>query len=125
REPGPLPSAPRPTFLPPLQAAAGKWGVGRSGAAPALYHASIATAPSSCIDCHANTRPSTVLTSTGAALPPGVQFDHAASVALADCVSCHASSSSWTGGKFHLQGGSAPSSCASCHEGERPTSAAG
>jgi hypothetical protein len=110
--------------LPPLQAAAGAWGVGRSGAAPALYHSSLAAAPSSCIDCHANTRPSAVLTSAGAALPLGVQFDHTASVALADCVSCHASSSSWTGGKFHLQGGTTPSSCISCHEGERPTSTA-
>ncbi|TMB12148.1 MAG: hypothetical protein E6J65_26220, partial [Deltaproteobacteria bacterium] len=109
--------------LPPLQATEGAWGVGRSGAAPALYHASLATAPSSCIDCHANSRPS-LLTSAGAALPPGVQFDHTASVALADCVSCHASSSSWTGGKFHLQGGTTPSSCDSCHEGERPTSTA-
>src|SRR5947209_8782172 len=109
--------------LPPLQATEGAWGVGRSGAAPALYHASLATPPSSCIDCHANSRPS-LLTSAGAALPPGVQFDHTASVALADCVSCHASSSSWTGGKFHLQGGTTPSSCDSCHEGERPTSTA-
>jgi hypothetical protein len=110
--------------LPPLQAAAGAWGMGRSGAGPALYHASLAAPPSSCVDCHANARPSAVLTSTVAALPAGVQFDHTASMALADCFSCHASSSSWTGGKFHLQGASTPSSCASCHEGERPTSTA-
>src|SRR5262249_35434479 len=37
----------------------------------------------------------------------------------------HTSSSSWTGGKFHLQGDRTPSSCVSCHEGERPTSTAG
>ncbi|HWE23130.1 MAG TPA: hypothetical protein VG496_04235, partial [Myxococcales bacterium] len=110
--------------LAPLQVAAGAWGVGRSGSAPALYHASLPAAPSSCIDCHANTRPSAVLTSSGAALPPGVKFDHSASAALADCVSCHASTSSWTGGKFHLAGSATPASCVSCHEGERPTSTA-
>ncbi|HWE23787.1 MAG TPA: hypothetical protein VG496_07575, partial [Myxococcales bacterium] len=110
--------------LPPMQAAGGGWGVGRSGSGPALYHASMPAAPSSCIDCHANTRPSGVLTAGVAKLPGGVQFDHAASVAMGDCVSCHASTSSWTGGKFHLADSATPASCVLCHEGERPTSTA-
>src|SRR5207244_1278240 len=95
---------------------------------PGKLHASLANLgllqPAACLDCPANTRPSGILTAAVAALPSGVKFDHGASVALGDCVSCHTSSSSWTGGKFHLQGGSTPSSCVSCHEGERPTSTA-
>ena len=111
--------------LAPLVVGAGSWATGHSGKAPALYHSSLGTAPSSCVDCHANTRPSTVLTSSGAALPKGVQFDHGAAAALGDCVSCHSVSSSWTGGKFHLPGSATPSSCLPCHQGERPTSNAG
>src|SRR5205823_1767479 len=59
-----------------------------------------------------------------AALPPGVQFDH--STATAECATCHVSgSSSWAGGRFHLAGSTAPSSCVPCHQGERPASTAG
>src|SRR5205085_12188843 len=35
------------------------------------FHASIGTQPSSCLDCHANSRPVTLLTSANAALPAG------------------------------------------------------
>src|SRR5712691_9420896 len=110
------------------QASAGHWSTPKSAGTTAVFHAALSAAgqpqPSSCIDCHANTRPSGLLTAALAALPSGVRFDHGASVALGDCVSCHTSSSSWTGGKFHLQGSGTPSSCDSCHEGERPTSTA-
>src|SRR6267142_66833 len=110
------------------QASAGHWSASKSAGTTAVFHAALSAAaqpqPGSCVDCHANTRPSGVLTAAVAALPSGVKFDHGASVALGDCATCHTSSSSWTGGKFHLQGGSAPSSCVSCHAGERPTSTA-
>src|SRR5207248_255405 len=52
-------------------------------------------------------------------------FDHL--TATAECTTCHASSSfsAWTGGKFHLAGSAAPSSCLPCHQGDRPNSTAG
>src|SRR5262249_14401955 len=104
----------------------GHWSTSKSGGATAAFHPALSTAgqpqPGSCIDCHANTRPAGTLTAPAAALPSGLKFDHGASVAMGDCFSCHASISSWTSGKLHLQGGSTPSSCVSCHEGERPTS---
>ena len=60
----------------------------------AQFHASLTAAaqpqPTSCVDCHANTRPTAVLTSANAALPAALQFDHAAPAALGDCASCHA-----------------------------------
>ncbi|HTT70978.1 MAG TPA: hypothetical protein VMG32_07110, partial [Anaeromyxobacteraceae bacterium] len=109
------------------------WDTARDGTSPALFHASLTSAsvpqPGSCLDCHANTRPSAVLTAGQAALPANVTFDHAAAPALADCASCHAESASsqwksWTGGRFHLAGSATPSSCLPCHAGERPTSTA-
>ncbi|HMC68056.1 MAG TPA: hypothetical protein VKJ07_02780, partial [Mycobacteriales bacterium] len=89
------------------------------------FHVSVATQPASCLDCHANSRPVALLTSANAALPAGVQFDHA--TATAECTTCHAGGafSSWTGGRFHLAGSATPSSCLPCHQGERPTSTAG
>src|SRR5258705_6693605 len=88
------------------------------------FHASVPAQPSSCLDCHANTRPG-VLTSANAALPAGVRFDH--STATGECPTCHVNGSftSWTGGRFHLAGSATPTSCQSCHQGERPTSTAG
>ncbi|HMC70912.1 MAG TPA: hypothetical protein VKJ07_17275, partial [Mycobacteriales bacterium] len=87
------------------------------------FHASVGAQPSSCLDCHANSRPA-LLTSANAALPAGVGFDH--STAMGECTTCHVSGSltSWAGGKFHLAGSATPASCVSCHEGERPTSTA-
>src|SRR5207237_4253487 len=92
-------------------------------ATPVKFHA--VAQPTSCLDCHANSRPTALLTSANAALPAGVQFDH--STATAECTTCHASGSfsAWSGGKFHLAGSAAPSSCLPCHQGERPTSTAG
>lgn len=58
----------------------------------ATYHAALKTAglgqPSSCLDCHANTRP---IGPAGATL-----FDHAQS-GLGDCLSCHTSQTTWAG----------------------------
>src|SRR5205085_7438230 len=89
------------------------------------FHASVGTQPASCLDCHANSRPVTLLTSANAALPAGAQFDH--STALGECTTCHGggSFSSWTGGRFHLAGSATPSSCLPCHQGKRPASTTG
>ena len=117
----------------PSQALAATWSTGPSGAAPALFHASIATAslaqPASCIDCHANSRPTGLLTSANAAMPANLQFDHGAGAALGDCASCHTGAAtqwtSWSQGRFHLAGSSTPSTCLPCQAGERPTSNVG
>ncbi|MDP1825906.1 MAG: hypothetical protein Q8L48_21765 [Archangium sp.] len=87
----------------------------------ASFHAALAVQPTSCLDCHANTRPG-LLTSTNAALPLNVVIDHQAAVWLGDCVTCHgASTSTWAGGRFHPAGVPTPPSCLPCHEAERPT----
>ena len=105
------------------------WATDRAGASPARFHANLAVAslaqPGSCLDCHANGRPATVLAAPGAALPAGVQFDHAAAAALGDCAACHAAVDAWKGGRHHHPGDANPTSCLPCHEGERPTSTAG
>jgi hypothetical protein len=116
----------------PSATLAATWATGRAGAGP-TYHASLTSAkqaqPTSCLDCHANTRPA-VITSTGASLPSGLSFDHGAAAILGDCAGCHAASAaggfaSWAGGRLHAAGGAAPTSCLPCHGGERPTSSAG
>ena len=116
------------------------WTIGTSGTAPVLMHASLAAAaapkPTSCIDCHANSRPcpggdcSVLLTSaTAPSLPAKVQFDHQSPEAQADCSQCHGNTavqgSSWAGGKFHMAGASNPKTCLPCHANERPTSTSG
>ena len=95
------------------------------------FHAAFAAAaqPSSCLDCHANTRPA-LLTSASAALPANVQFDHSAGAAQGECATCHMSGSAtqftaWSGGRFHLPGSATPSSCLPCHSSERPTTTTG
>ena len=108
---------------------------GASGwATTQTFHASISNhglaQPSSCLDCHANSRPSSLLTSSNAALPANLTFDHATGPALGDCQSCHLNGSStqftsWTGGVFHLAGAAPPASCLPCHSGERPSTTAG
>lgn len=104
----------------PTQAADATWASGAS------FHAPLgSTQPASCIDCHANTRPTAVLTSASASLPAKLQFDHQTPAAMGDCSSCHQQTSSWSGGAFHAAGSPAPSTCLPCHAGERPTSNAG
>ena len=91
------------------------------------FHASLSAAsqPASCLDCHANSRPVTLLTTANAALPQGMTFDHTAAENLGECASCHTSTASWAGGRFHRQGTPAPASCTTCHEARRPTSTTG
>jgi hypothetical protein len=59
----------------PSATVSAKWTVGVGGTAPATYHAALTTAavaqPTSCIDCHANSRPTTLLTSANATVPAG------------------------------------------------------
>ena len=110
------------------------WATGRSGNSPAAFHSSLTAAgkpqPSSCLDCHANSRPNTVLSAPAATLPPGLQFDHGTSLALQDCAGCHLSGigtdyKQWSSARFHPPGSSAPATCLPCHAGERPTSTGG
>ncbi|HET6410698.1 MAG TPA: hypothetical protein VFG53_01475 [Anaeromyxobacter sp.] len=109
------------------------WATSPSGSGSPAFHASLTRArlaqPSSCVDCHANTRPG-VLTSATASVPAGLSYDHGSGPALGDCASCHAASAaggfaSWAGGRFHLVQSSTPTSCLPCHSGQRPTSASG
>lgn len=111
---------------PPSQIVDATWA---AAGAPTVFHDSLDLGglpqPDSCIDCHANSRPSTVFTSANAPVPAGVVFDHAAANAQTDCTSCHSSSvSSWTDGRFHSAAAALPTTCLPCHEGERPTSTA-
>jgi cytochrome c551/c552 len=109
------------------------WATSASGSTPARFHPALDAArlqqPASCIGCHANTRPAAVVSAPGAALPPGVTFDHAAAQGSADCTACHAASTpvfaSWTGGRYHASGSATPTTCLPCHSGERPTSTTG
>jgi hypothetical protein len=119
------------------------WSMGLDGNSPALFHAALTNAslnqPSSCLDCHANTRPTSLLISADggcpsgsscapAALPSNVEFDHTVGDATGDCSTCHTASEttwvSWSGGVFHTAGSSTPSTCLPCHTDERPTSTA-
>jgi hypothetical protein len=112
------------------------WGTNREGTTPARFHASLTTAnlpqPASCVDCHANSRPSAVLTSANSTMAAGLAFDHTAGPALGDCASCHVNASgaatqwtSWSQAKFHSSGSASPATCLPCHAGERPVSTTG
>lgn len=110
------------------------WANGLGGSPTATYHPSLTAKgkaqPTSCLDCHANSRPTSLLTSPGAPLPQGVSYDHQDPDALGDCVPCHSSGgatqwTSWTKGRHHLTGSNNPASCLPCHAGERPTSTTG
>ncbi|MFO0584349.1 MAG: hypothetical protein U0229_18900 [Anaeromyxobacter sp.] len=110
-------------------AAAATWATPKAGNGPAaLYHASVAAQPASCLDCHANSRPTAAIT-TAVTSPPGQRtFDHA-NGATGECSACHAGTgagvTSWKGGKFHTATSGTPSTCLPCHEGQRPTSTTG
>ncbi|MHB8876868.1 MAG: hypothetical protein ACYC8T_24490 [Myxococcaceae bacterium] len=73
--------------------------------------------PQACLDCHANSRPVAPVVSAG------LSFDH--STALGECKDCHASTSQWSGGRYHTAAAPALTSCLPCHESGRPTSTAG
>jgi hypothetical protein len=117
----------------PSQALAATWSTDQKGGTPAIFHASLTAAnlpqPTSCLDCHANSRPDGLLTSGNASMPAGLSFDHTVPAALDECDSCHTGSStqwtSWSQGRFHLAGASTTKTCLPCHAGERPTTNAG
>ena len=94
----------------PSHALDATWATSATGTSPAVFHAALdatgAAQPSSCIDCHANTRPTQLLTSANATVPAGLKFDHASPAAQADCAACHGQSrasgwTSWAAGQFH------------------------
>ncbi len=127
-------SAGAPTGTPVVTQDCGVCHVAPSMSAAALwstdarFHPALAAAgaaqPGSCLDCHANTRPG-LLDSTTAALPANVVIDHSGLAWLGDCAACHtAGFGAWSGGKFHLPTSAAPASCLPCHAQERPTSTA-
>lgn len=83
------------------------------------FHAKIGTAPSSCIDCHSNSRPVGAI-----GTPP---FNHATNGGDGDCIACHtvtnfASRAGWANGNFSHTG---VTQCASCHETQRPKNTTG
>lgn len=87
--------------------------------AGAQFHANLATQPSSCIACHANTR------------PPGdfgtPLFNHYTRGGVMECTTCHnvtnfASAAGWANGQFPH---SAVTSCSSCHNSQRPNTTSG
>ena len=86
-------------------------------AGTAMFHTSLTRAgqpqPGSCLDCHANTRP------TGMVNAGTFSFDH--TTAMGECKDCHASTSTWAGAHFHSATGPVPTTCLPCHEGSRPT----
>lgn len=101
-------------------AASWKFEFGRLDAG-ALVHASLTAAglpqPESCLDCHANSRPTGVVTSGS------LTFDHR--TAMGACGDCHKSTERWSGGQYHVTGSATPNTCLPCHETERPTSTTG
>jgi hypothetical protein len=121
----------------PTATAPATWSTSQKGATPAAFHASLGSAaaaqqPSSCLDCHANTRPKGVVNTPGALGGGTIAFDHSQAAALVDCAACHlatataAGFSKWSGGgTYHVPGAAAPNTCLPCHAGERPTTTAG
>ena len=91
-------------------------GNGWNGAA---YHSSLTShglsQPTSCLDCHANSR--AVGPSTGTL----TAFDHSTHAnGAVDCAICHSVGSSWAGGVFHKNSLPAPTTCSACHATQRP-----
>ena len=102
----------------------------------ANFHTSLAAAgkaqPTTCLDCHANNRPSGAVPAVPSLITP-TAFDHANG--MGECASCHVpptttnlttppSVALWASGSFHPKAGP-PTSCSSCHEPQRPTSTNG
>lgn len=123
-----------PTEFPIATWATGKTPLADGGTAPVLFHSNLSAAslpqPASCLDCHANSRPTAALSNANAALPAGVTYDHQAGLALDDCAGCHVRAAapqytSWAQGRFHRAGDPNPATCLPCHAGQRPTSTAG
>jgi len=119
---------------PPGASLVATWLMGLPDGGPSQLHASLTAAgqpqPGSCVDCHANSKPTVVLNSGNSTLPANLQFDHGTLGSSGDCVSCHSrgGATQWTSfsrGQFHLPGAASPTTCLPCHAGERPTSTTG
>lgn len=87
--------------------------------ASAKFHSNLTTQPTSCLDCHSNSRP---VGSFGTPV-----FDHAKYGGTIDCVTCHnvtnfANRTGWANGNYSHVG---VTSCTSCHEAQRPVNATG
>lgn len=99
----------------------------------ANFHTSLTSGsigqPASCLDCHANNRPTGAVPTSPSSSTP-TQFDHANG--MGDCASCHAaptnsntpSASLWANGSYHANAGS-QTSCNGCHNSQRPTGTTG
>lgn len=113
---------------PPSQAVPATWATNIDGGALANYHGPLGkpgqSQPGSCLDCHANSRPTALLTLDG-----GLRFDHEVAPATEECARCHTKSApaftSWSQGQYHFAGATNPATCLPCHAGERPTSTTG
>lgn len=81
---------------------------------PGLYHASLTTQPSACVDCHAGvTTPTKAAQSAVTYKTDGQWMNHAPAVVTGkDCAFCHVGN--WTSAKLHLPGIS-PAACSVCH----------
>src|SRR2546427_1840969 len=67
----------------PTMSTPASWAANQGGTTPALFHASLTAAhlpqPTSCVDCHANSRPNDVLTVQLSTVPAtSLQYDHTA-----------------------------------------------
>jgi hypothetical protein len=120
---------------PPSSTTTSDWVLGLGALGLTQYHSALAAAslgqPAQCLDCHANTRPTPLLTSGNSSVAEGRTIDHQSPWYLGECVTCHAASATppvttWTGGKFHNASNSASlTTCLPCHSSERPTSTTG
>ncbi len=119
----------------PSATLAADWTMGKAGTSPAVYHPALAAAgksqPSSCVDCHANTR-----AGRGADLRQLDAGDQPVLRPLGDrgARRLQRLPRRERGGAVHLvergqvppePGAPAPTTCLPCHAGERPTSTAG
>lgn len=92
-----------------------------NGWSGAQYHNALNIAglaqPTSCIDCHANSRIASTVNGTL------TNFNHSTvPEGMGDCVSCHTSKTAWSGGVFHNTTINAGlTSCNNCHNSQRPT----
>lgn len=105
------------------------WNTARDGSTPTVFHAALDDAgeaqPSSCLDCHANSRPVGLIDASTSTLSAGLEFDHAVGDGMRDCAQCHTDTTTWAGGAFHQPDDPLPDSCTTCHEGQRPTDDSG
>src|SRR2546429_5419303 len=69
------------SHVPPTMSTPASWAANQGGTTPALFHASLTAAhlpqPTSCVDCHANSRANGVLTVQLSTVPAtSLQYDH-------------------------------------------------